>query len=255
MSEEELEDLLQQARDSAIPSAKSVPPVSTGLDTSSPSIPSHFTPPISTDMGIDSVDSSPFAATALYGTAPSTTEPNFKKTGLERQYDFNGEIINILWPIVEIMEGSRTILQRLSLTTFSEVADPADTTTPPSIHSSLRQLALHVLPFSEHRPGAALIKQFEDTSEKRWNNDLSHVLPKVYERYLFIQTIQVIGNKFLTDPCAMDHLCDPVDYATEKGNRHVYKEMQRIRRDPVCGEKKPVKVYLDMVAASLEADN
>ncbi|KAK5966950.1 hypothetical protein GCK32_013958 [Trichostrongylus colubriformis] len=101
MSKEELEDLLQQARDSATQSAKSVPPVSTGLGTSSSSIPFHATPPVSSGLGIDSIDSSPFAATGLYRTGPSATKPNFKKTGLERQYDFNGEIINILLPIFE----------------------------------------------------------------------------------------------------------------------------------------------------------
>ncbi|KAK6016883.1 hypothetical protein OSTOST_17629, partial [Ostertagia ostertagi] len=56
--------------------------------------------------------------------------------------------------------------------------------------------------------------------------------------------IEVIGNEFLSDPCRMDHECTFAKYAVEIGNRHVYKELQSIRRDPACAEKKPVKVYL-----------
>ncbi|KAK6010309.1 hypothetical protein OSTOST_24666 [Ostertagia ostertagi] len=32
-------------------------------------------------------------------------------------------------------------------------------------------------------------------------------------------------------------------------------ELQSIRRDPACAEKRPVKVYLDMVAAPFETDD
>ncbi|KAK6058287.1 hypothetical protein COOONC_04143, partial [Cooperia oncophora] len=41
----------------------------------------------------------------------------------------------------------------------------------------------------------------------------------------------------------------------KRGNRHVFKELQKVRRDPAYAEKKPVRVFLDMVAAPLEADD
>ncbi|KAK6018327.1 hypothetical protein OSTOST_16093, partial [Ostertagia ostertagi] len=67
--------------------------------------------------------------------------------------------------------------------------------------------------------------------------------------------IKVVGNEFLSDPCRIDHECTPGKYTEERGNRHVYKEMQNIRRDPTCAGKKPVKVYLDMLAEPFDADN
>nr|CDJ96303.1 unnamed protein product [Haemonchus contortus] len=66
---------------------------------------------------------------------------------------------------------------------------------------------------------------------------------------------QVIGNVFLADPCSIHHVCTPGKYTEERGNRHVYKVAQDIRKDSSHAGKKPAQVYLDMVAAPLEADN
>ncbi|KAK6058288.1 hypothetical protein COOONC_04144, partial [Cooperia oncophora] len=53
----------------------------------------------------------------------------------------------------------------------------------------------------------------------------------------------------------MSHECTAAKYTEERGNRHVFKELQKVRRDPAYAEKKPVRVFLDMVAAPLEADD
>ncbi|KAK6034739.1 hypothetical protein COOONC_27758 [Cooperia oncophora] len=53
----------------------------------------------------------------------------------------------------------------------------------------------------------------------------------------------------------MDHECIPAKYAEELGNRHVYKELQNIRCDPSNAEKKPARLYLEMLTAPFEAEN
>ncbi|VDO20310.1 unnamed protein product [Haemonchus placei] len=80
MRREDLEDLLAQAREAGIASVQQPPPVSTGLGTS--------------------------------------VKPTFKKTGLARQYEFNGGLIDILVPIADAsQEGDvrGTLHQALTL--------------------------------------------------------------------------------------------------------------------------------------------
>ncbi|KAK6018576.1 hypothetical protein OSTOST_15834, partial [Ostertagia ostertagi] len=69
------------------------------------------------------------------------------------------------------------------------------------------------------------------------------------------ENIKVVGNVFLSDPCRMSHECEAGKYTEERGNRHVYKELQKVRSDRTFAEKKPLQIYLDMVTATLDADD
>nr|CDJ97703.1 unnamed protein product [Haemonchus contortus] len=80
MRREDLEDMLAQAREAGIASVHQPPPVSTGLGTS--------------------------------------VKPTFKKTGLARQYEFNGGLIDILAPIADASQEGEvrdTLHQALTL--------------------------------------------------------------------------------------------------------------------------------------------
>ncbi|KAK5985078.1 hypothetical protein GCK32_005773, partial [Trichostrongylus colubriformis] len=68
-------------------------------------------------------------------------------------------------------------------------------------------------------------------------------------------TVKVIGNEFLTDPCALSHDCTAAKYAEERGNRAVYEEFQNIRKDSAYAGRKPVQVFFDLLAKDRAADN
>ncbi|KAK6051910.1 hypothetical protein COOONC_10585 [Cooperia oncophora] len=58
-------------------------------------------------------------------------------------------------------------------------------------------------------------------------------------------------------PVPSDHIA--YERCEEGGNQTVFiesfHELQHMRRDPSCAEKKPVKIYLDMLSSPFDAEN
>ncbi|KAK6061063.1 hypothetical protein COOONC_01275 [Cooperia oncophora] len=116
MTREDLDDLLDQAREEAVLAINAMsqsshsPPVSTGLGTSSmnlvQSVPSNSatsagicTPPVSSGLGV-------MALNPGLPVTSGASRPAFKKAGLSRQYEFNAGLVAALASIAEIAPES-----------------------------------------------------------------------------------------------------------------------------------------------------
>ncbi|KAK6062214.1 hypothetical protein COOONC_00112 [Cooperia oncophora] len=69
------------------------------------------------------------------------------------------------------------------------------------------------------------------------------------------KAIKIVGDEFLSDPCAIGHVCSPVEGGDDKAKRVGYQKVQEIKSDPLYAGRVPRQVYEEMLTkASQEHD-
>ncbi|KAK6047011.1 hypothetical protein COOONC_15484 [Cooperia oncophora] len=68
--------------------------------------------------------------------------------------------------------------------------------------------------------------------------------------------VKATGDEFMSDPCAIDHVCAPNEAAEDKAKRIGYEKVRDMKDDPLCAGRVPRQVYEEMLTkASQEYDD
>ncbi|KAK6051692.1 hypothetical protein COOONC_10802 [Cooperia oncophora] len=59
--------------------------------------------------------------------------------------------------------------------------------------------------------------------------------------------IKAAGDEFMSDPCAMDHVCTPNEAAEDKAKRIGYEKVRDVKDDPLYAGRVPRQVYEEML--------
>ncbi|KAK6045904.1 hypothetical protein COOONC_16593, partial [Cooperia oncophora] len=60
-------------------------------------------------------------------------------------------------------------------------------------------------------------------------------------------SVEFVGDEFLSDPCAIGHVCNPVEGGDDKAKRIGYEKVQEIKSDPLYAGRVPRQVYEEML--------